>query len=57
MSEILKCPKCNSYTLREECQTCKTKTLTPKPAKYSPEDAYGKYRRIYKKDLENEKKE
>ena len=54
MSEILKCPKCNSYTLKNECKTCKTKTLTPKPARYSPVDPYGKYRRIYKKEHEKE---
>lgn len=28
---------------------CDKKTISPKPAKYSPEDKYGKYRRIAKK--------
>ena len=29
---------------------CKEKAYSPKPAKYSPEDKYGKYRRIAKKE-------
>ncbi|MCX6711916.1 MAG: RNA-protein complex protein Nop10 [Candidatus Woesearchaeota archaeon] len=49
--EILKC--CN-YTLKDTCSICGKKTISTKPAKYSPEDKYGKYRRIAKKnDLEN----
>jgi rRNA maturation protein Nop10 len=28
---------------------CGKKTIAPKPAKYSPEDKYGKYRRMAKK--------
>lgn len=55
MSEILRCPKCNKYTLEETCKSCSSKTLTPKPAKYSPLDQYGKYRRLYKKGLKDEK--
>ncbi len=55
MSEILRCPKCNKYTLEETCKSCGSKTLTPKPAKYSPLDQYGKYRRLYKKGLKDEK--
>lgn len=42
---IKKCSKCGSYTLRNECQKCETKTKSPAPAKYSPEDKYGEYRR------------
>lgn len=49
--KIFKCLKCNSYTLKEE--HCNIKTATVKPAKYSPEDKYGSYRRIYKKEIEN----
>jgi len=44
--EILKCPICNSYTIKEE--HCNKKTITIKPAKYSPDDKYGKYRRTAK---------
>ena len=46
--EILKCIKCNTYTLEENCPSCKTNTFTPKPAKYSIEDKYGHYRRLAK---------
>ncbi|MAF50740.1 MAG: ribosome biogenesis protein [Nanoarchaeota archaeon] len=49
--EILKCPKCEAYTIKKQCSECNKKTLTPKPAKYSPEDKYGKYRRKYKQDV------
>jgi H/ACA ribonucleoprotein complex subunit 3 len=47
-SEILKCLKCNTYTLEGSCPYCKTKTLNPKPAKFSIEDKYGHYRRLAK---------
>ena len=49
LREILFCKECYAYTLKKSCPICKTKTTTPKPAKYSPEDKYGKYRRIEKK--------
>ena len=49
IKEILKCKKCNTYTLKKTCPKCKEKTITIKPAKFSIEDKYGKYRRIYKK--------
>ncbi|MBI4153031.1 ribosome biogenesis protein [Candidatus Woesearchaeota archaeon] len=42
MKHILKCPKCREYTMKEE--HCGEKTLRPQPAKWSPEDKYGKYR-------------
>tara|TARA_Y100000310_G_C20378689_1_gene667007 strand:- start:591 stop:770 length:180 start_codon:yes stop_codon:yes gene_type:complete len=51
---IHKCPTCLSYTLEESCSKCGEKTILPKPAKYSPEDKYGNYRREEKKkDLKN----
>ncbi len=49
-TEILKCKSCDTYTLETTCKTCKNKTLSTKPAKYSPEDKYGHYRRIAKKE-------
>ncbi|MFC1741169.1 nucleolar RNA-binding Nop10p family protein [Nanoarchaeota archaeon] len=49
-NHILKCPKCRKYTMRPECADCKVKTIPPLPAKYSPEDPYGKYRREAKKE-------
>jgi len=49
--EIRKCKKCNEYTLKEKC-ACGEKTLSPKPAKWSPEDKYSEYRLKYKKENE-----
>tara|TARA_Y100000310_G_C20341676_1_gene650097 strand:- start:518 stop:685 length:168 start_codon:yes stop_codon:yes gene_type:complete len=49
--EILKCHKCGTYTLEKQCAKCNSKTLTPKPAKFSIEDKYGKYRRKYKQNV------
>jgi len=51
--KISKCEKCNIYTLKQECPKCKTKTISIKPAKFSPEDKYGKYRRKAKHELQN----
>lgn len=48
MKRILKCSECGAFTMKQE--HCGKKTLSPKPAKYSPEDKYGKYRRIAKKE-------
>lgn len=47
-TEILKCQKCEEYTLEKECKTCKIPAVSPKPAKFSLEDKYGHYRRIAK---------
>jgi len=47
MVHILKCSKCGSYSLDEKCD-CGEKRTSPKPAKYSPEDKYGEYRRKVK---------
>lgn len=45
MLHILKCNKCKKYTLKEYCPDCNTKTISPKPAKFSPEDKWGFWRR------------
>lgn len=50
-SHILKCDACGSYGLTAVC-TCGGKRASPKPAKYSPQDRYGAYRRAAKKALE-----
>jgi len=47
---IIKCPKCNEYSLSETCAKCGEKTQSSIPAKYSPEDSYGKYRRQAKEE-------
>jgi len=45
MLHILKCKNCNKYTLKEYCLNCNEKTISTKPAKFSPEDKWGKWRR------------
>ncbi len=56
VAHILKCPSCGSYGLSEIC-SCGEKRLSPKPARFSPEDKYGSYRRAAKKELELRNKE
>ncbi|MBS3143662.1 ribosome biogenesis protein [Candidatus Woesearchaeota archaeon] len=46
---ILKCAKCGRYTLKQTCD-CSGKPLDPRPAKFSIEDKWGKFRRIAKKN-------
>ncbi|MEK6904458.1 MAG: nucleolar RNA-binding Nop10p family protein, partial [Nanoarchaeota archaeon] len=45
MSEILRCEKCLEYTLNEKCNKCGSKAVSPRPAKYSPLDKWGEWRR------------
>lgn len=47
---ILRCPKCKKYTMKEECEQCKVRTVQVKPPKFSPEDPYGGYRREARKN-------
>ncbi|MGA9098740.1 MAG: RNA-protein complex protein Nop10 [Methanotrichaceae archaeon] len=44
-SKIMRCPACCRYTLKVVCSACGSPTITTKPARFSPEDPYGKYRR------------
>jgi len=48
MKHIMKCVVCNSYTMQLEHHG--QKTIEAKPAKYSPEDKYGEWRRKAKKE-------
>ena len=43
---IRRCPIDRTYTLLLTCPTCGTPTETAHPARFSPEDKYGKYRRM-----------
>ncbi|MCK9313888.1 MAG: RNA-protein complex protein Nop10 [Methanocorpusculum sp.] len=45
---IHKCPECNTYTLLKTCQKCGSSTISVHPARYSPEDHYGEFRRMVK---------
>lgn len=44
---LRKCPKCNKYTLKDDCASCKVKTISPHPFRFSieKEKKYSKYRR------------
>lgn len=48
--KMKKCKKCGTYTFEEECPECGEDAVSPHPAKFSPEDPYGKYRRQLKKE-------
>ena len=45
-SSISHCKKCNIFTLEYICSKCNGNTSNPLPPKFSPEDKYGKYRRM-----------
>jgi len=50
---LKKCKECGRYTLSEDkCPYCGGRLGSPKPPKFSPEDKYGKYRRMMKKALD-----
>jgi H/ACA ribonucleoprotein complex subunit 3 len=42
---MFKCKACQEYTLKTICPKCGQKCNVPVPARYSPEDKYGEYRR------------
>lgn len=50
MKKLKKC-ECGTYTLKDICPKCKKETFSPHPAKFSPQDKYGKYRRQLKKSM------
>jgi H/ACA ribonucleoprotein complex subunit 3 len=50
MNKILRCDACNTYTMQKTCPQCKAATRQAKPAKYSPEDRWGSYRRRAKEE-------
>ncbi len=45
---LRKCPKCGTYTLKDECPRCGSKTRVAHPSRFSPEDKYVRYRVIMK---------
>ncbi len=48
-NRILKCVDCNAYTMKE-VHDCGAKSVICVPAKWSPEDKYGAYRREARRD-------
>jgi H/ACA ribonucleoprotein complex subunit 3 len=44
-SELRICPACGRYSLEEDCPSCGASTRSPIPARFSPDDRYGEYRR------------
>jgi H/ACA ribonucleoprotein complex subunit 3 len=44
-SKILRCTACGRYTLKDVCPLCGAPAVITKPARFSPDDPYGKYRR------------
>lgn len=52
-NRIFQCPQCKTYTLKDKCPKCSTKTGTTVPAKFSPEDKFGVYRRKYKQNVQS----
>jgi H/ACA ribonucleoprotein complex subunit 3 len=51
-SLLFLCKSCNKYTLNSLCPTCQEETENPAPPRFSPEDKYGKYRRILRKETQ-----
>lgn len=45
---LKRCTGCGEYTLQDTCPYCQGRLASARPAKYSPEDHYGKYRRRLK---------
>ncbi|MDO5846332.1 MAG: RNA-protein complex protein Nop10 [Methanocorpusculum sp.] len=45
---IRECRIDHIYTLLKTCPVCGADTVSVHPARYSPEDRYGKYRRMMK---------
>lgn len=41
-----RCPDCERYTLKDACPECGTPSINTFPPRYSPEDRFGKYRRM-----------
>lgn len=56
MKKIRWCNFCKRYTLQENCPICGRKTKRKIPPKFSPEDRWGKYRRIAKGMYDNKKR-
>ena len=45
-ASLRRCPGCGRYTAGYTCTECGSDTVTAHPPKYSPDDRYGRYRRM-----------
>ena len=46
---LKRCLACKEYTLQDTCPRCGGSAKPNRPAKFSPEDQYGEYRRKLKR--------
>ena len=44
------CGECKEYTMNSSCPKCSNETILAGPQRFSPEDRYGEYRRMGKRD-------
>ena len=54
MRPLRRCPTTGTYTMKDVCEHG-DKTIQAAPAKFSPEDKYGSYRRKAKEEQYKEK--
>jgi H/ACA ribonucleoprotein complex subunit 3 len=54
-SLIRRCPNCKTYTLKEVCPRCGSKTVSAAPPRFSPIDKYVRYRLMSKGLIEESK--
>lgn len=45
---IKRCPQCKLYTIKDICPQCNSKTISPHPPRFSPEDKHVVYRVMIK---------
>ena len=46
--KLKKCGSCGTYTMKAACPKCGCAAKSPLPPSFSPDDRYGKYRRVAK---------
>ncbi len=51
---LRKCTGCHRYTLKEMCPHCGGATVSPHPAKYSPDDKYQRLKILMRRLSEGE---
>jgi len=51
--KMRRCQGCGQYTLKDTCPRCNTPSKAVGPARYSPQDPYGRYRRQMKEAMKD----